>query len=190
LDHGDVTKLLLDLRAGKPEAMASLMPLVYRELRRLAAHFMKEERGDHTLQATALVHEAYIRLVAEPDRNWQNRSQFFAVAGHAMRRVLVDHARANLAQKRGQGQVHLDLEEARAQAVPEPPHILALDDVLQRFEQIDPRASRVVELRWFVGLSVTEAAEAMGVSEKTVQRDWDFAKAWLQSALDEPTRSK
>lgn len=180
----NLTHLLIEMRAGKADAMTRLMPLVYRELRRLAAHYMREERPDHTLQPTALVHEAYLRLVGQPDRNWQNRGHFFAVAAQAMRAILVDYARANLAEKRGGGRVHVKLEDALTLKGSEPRHLLALDDVLERLKQIDPRASKVVELRWFVGLEVSEVGQVMGISEKTVRRDWNFAKAWLQAKLD------
>ena len=187
-DADNITYLLLELRAGNADALTRLLPVVYRELRRLAGHYMRQERPDHTLQPTALVHEAYLRLVGQPDRNWQNRAHFFAVAAQAMRTVLVDHARANLAQKRGGAQVHIELSDALKLKAPEPQTLLVLDEILQRLEQIDPRASRVVELRWFVGLSVKEAAHVMGISEKTVRRDWDFAKAWLQAELDRKSR--
>jgi RNA polymerase sigma-70 factor, ECF subfamily len=120
-DAGDITNLLLDVRAGNVDAMARLMPIVYRELRRLAANYMRQERPDHTLQPTALVHEAYLRLVGQTERNWQNRVHFFAVAAQAMRTVLIDHARANLAGKRGGGQVHIELDHALNTAAPEPP---------------------------------------------------------------------
>jgi len=145
---------------------------------------MQRERGNHTLQPTALVHEAYLRLVAQPERNWQNRAQFFAVAAQSMRTVLIDHARANLAQKRGGAEVHVELTDALNLPQPQPEGLLVLDRALQRLEGIDARAARVVELRWFVGLSVDEAAHALGVSEKSVRRDWNFAKAWLQAELD------
>ena len=186
LSDANITTLLLELKAGNAEAMTRLMPVVYRELRRLAAHYMKQERSDHTLQPTALVHEAYLRLIAQPDRNWQNRAHFFAVAAQAMRTVLIDHARANLAKKRGGAKVHVEFGDALT--VPaEPRYVLTLNEVLKRLEQIDPRASRVVELRWFVGLSVKEASAVMRISEKTVRRDWNFAKAWLQAELDDET---
>ena len=180
----NITQLLLELRAGNADAMARLMPIVYRELRRLAAHYMRQECPDHTLQPTALVHEAYLRLVRQTDRNWQNRAHFFAVAAQAMRTVLVDHARANLARKRGGGQVHVELDHALRVIAPEPRAVLLLDEALKRLEEIDQRAFRVVELRWFVGLRVEEAAHVMGISEKTVRRDWNFAKAWLQADLE------
>jgi RNA polymerase sigma factor (TIGR02999 family) len=186
LSDANITTLLLELKAGNAEAMTRLMPVVYRELRRLAAHYMKQERSDHTLQPTALVHEAYLRLIAQPDRNWQNRAHFLAVAAQAMRAVLIDYARAHLAKKRGGGKLQVELGDALT--VPaEPQYVLTLNEALKRLEQIDSRASRVVELRWFVGLSVKEAADVMGVSEKTVRRDWNFAKAWLQAELDEET---
>jgi RNA polymerase sigma-70 factor, ECF subfamily len=168
--------------------MTRLMPIVYRELRRLAAHYMRQERAEHTLQPTALVHEAYLRLVGQTDRNWQNRAHFFAVAAQAMRTVLIDYARANLARKRGGGQVQVELDQALNTAAPQPQAVLALDGALRRLEDIDQRASRVVELRWFVGLSVEEAAHVMGISEKTVRREWNFAKAWLQAELDRKGR--
>ncbi|MEO8100076.1 MAG: sigma-70 family RNA polymerase sigma factor [Acidobacteriota bacterium] len=181
----NITRLLLELRAGDSNALARLMPRVYGELRRLAAHYMQQERKDHTLQPTALVNEAYLRLVGQADRNWQNRGHFFAVAAQAMRGVLVDYARANLAQKRRGGQIRIELNDAELQlGLPDPQYFLALDDLLTRLEGIDLRASRVVELRWFVGHSVEETAQVLGVSEKTVRRDWNFAKAWLQAELD------
>jgi RNA polymerase sigma factor (TIGR02999 family) len=180
----NITQLLLEVKAGNADAMTRLMPIVYRELRRLAGHYFRQERPGHTLQPTALVHEAYLRLVGQTDRNWQNRAHFFAVAAQTMRGVLVDHARANLARKRGGRQVHVELDHSLNLAAPKPQAILVLDETLKRLEQIDPRASRVVELRWFVGLSVEEAAHVMGISEKTVRRDWNFAKAWLQTELD------
>jgi RNA polymerase sigma factor (TIGR02999 family) len=187
-DAGDITHLLLDLRAGNADAMTRLMPIVYRELRRLAAHYMRQERAEHTLQPTALVHEAYLRLVGQTDRNWQNRAHFFAVAAQAMRTVLIDHARANLARKRGGEQVQVELGQALNTAAPEPQAVLALDEALRRLQDVDQRAARVVELRWFVGLSVEEAAHVMGISEKTVRREWNFAKAWLQAELERKGR--
>jgi len=183
-DGPKVTQLLLDLQAGHAGAMTRLVPVVYRELRRLAAYYMQQERADHTLQPTALVHEVYLRLVGQMDRSWQNRAHFFAVAAHAMRGVLVDHARANLAQKRGEGTVHVELGEVLKLASPQPADVLLLNELLCRLEEIDARASRVVELRWFVGLSVEEVGHVLGTSEKTVRRDWTFAKAWLQAELD------
>jgi RNA polymerase sigma-70 factor, ECF subfamily len=185
----DVTYLLQELRAGKADVMSRLMPVVYRELRRLAAHYMKQERPDHTLQATALVHEAYLRLVGQTHRNWQNRAQFFAVAASTMRAVLIDHARANLAQKRGRQQAHVEIGDALSVASPASGYVIELDRALKRLEEIDRRASRVVELRWFVGLDVKEVAHVMEISEATVRRDWNFAKAWLQTELDAQHKS-
>lgn len=180
----EVTQLLGDLREGDREALAKLLPIVYGERRRLAAHYMRQERPDHTLQPTALVHEAYLRLVGQRGRNWQNRAHFFAVAAQLMRTILVDHARANLAQKRGGRHVHLQLEDAPTVATPRPETFLALDEALARLGAMDERAARVVELRWFVGLSNEEVAAVMGISEITVRREWSFAKAWLQTELE------
>jgi RNA polymerase sigma factor (TIGR02999 family) len=180
----EITRLLLELRAGNTEAMSRLIPMVYRELRHLAAHYMREERGNHTLQPTALVHEVYLRLVSQTERDWQNRAHFFAVAAQSMRTVLIDHARASLAQKRGGAEVHVELTDALKLPQPQPEGLLAMDEALQRLEAIDARAARVVELRWFVGLSVDEAAHVLDVSEKSVRRDWNFAKAWLQAELE------
>ncbi len=186
----NITHLLLKLREGDSKAMAQIVPRVYGELRRLAAHYMRLEKGNHTLQPTALVHEAYLRLVGQEDRNWQNRGHFFAVAAQAMRNVLVDYARANLAQKRGGNQIRIDVTDAEVQlGLPDPEYVLTLNDVLKRLEEIDPRASRIVELRWFAGHSVEETARILEVSEKTVRRDWTFAKAWLQAELDTNTPS-
>jgi RNA polymerase sigma factor (TIGR02999 family) len=180
----NITSLLLELKGGNPDAMARLMPVVYVELRRLAAHYMREERPDHTLQPTALVHEAYLHLVAQTERNWQNRAHFFAVAANAMRLILIDHARANLTAKRGGQHAHVELDQAPGSAGAEPRTVLALNEALERLEKIDQRASRVVELRWFVGLTVEEVGHVMGISEKTVRREWNFAKAWLQAELE------
>jgi len=180
----NITFLLKKLRDGDADVINRLMPLVYRELRRLAAHYMKQERPDHTLQATALVHEAYLRLVDQPHRNWQNRAHFFAIAASTMRTVLVDHARAKLTEKRGKGEVHLEIEKVLDVPAHKPEYLLTLDEALKELEQIDPRASHVVELRWFVGMEVREVAHVMEISEATVRRDWNFAKAWLQTELE------
>jgi RNA polymerase sigma factor (TIGR02999 family) len=146
---------------------------------------MKQERGNHTLQPTALVHEAYLRLVRQVDRNWQNRGHFFAVAAQAMRGVLVDYARANLARKRGGDQIHIELHDpALNLGSPDPEYFLLLDELLTRLQEIDPRAARIVELRWFAGHSVEETAQVLAISEKTVRRDWSFAKAWLEAELE------
>ena len=165
------------------DAAASLMPLVYAELRRLARQYLQRERGDHTLQPTALVHEAYLRFAGQKQAQWKNRSQFFAVASQLMRRILVDHARAHRAEKRGGDLQRIELNEGLLQPEERAANLLALDDALTELATIDARKSRVVELRFFGGLTVEETAEAMGLNSATVRRDWTFAKAWLHRAL-------
>lgn len=175
----DVTQLLADWSGGSQEALDQLMPLVYDELRRLANHYLAQERPDHTLQPTALVHEAYLRLVETRNRNFRSRAYFFGIASQLMRRVLVDHARKHRAAVRGGGMKKLSLDEAIA--LPNEPDLdlLALDDALNTLAAIDPRQSRIVELRFFGGLSVEETAEVLGVSAATIKRDWSWAKTWL-----------
>jgi RNA polymerase sigma factor (TIGR02999 family) len=155
------------------------MPLVYEELRRIAAHYLRNERQEHTLQTSALVNEAYLRLVDHENIEWQNRAHFFGVAAQAMRRVLVDYARSRNYQKRGGGARQVSLDEAVTVAEEHAAEMIALDDALRELAKIDERKCRVVELRYFGGLSVEETAEALGVSIQTVGRDWSTAKAWL-----------
>ena len=176
---GDVTSFLAALQNAAPFASARLMPLVYDELHRLARHQMRNERPDHTLQATALVHEAYLRLVSQSDRTWQNRAHFIGVAAQVMRRILIDHARAHRATKREGMLQRVPLEEPLLFTEQQSEELLALNEALERLAQIDARQSRVVELRFFGGLTVEETAEALGMSSKTVKRDWNVARAWL-----------
>jgi RNA polymerase sigma-70 factor (ECF subfamily) len=176
---GDVTKFLVDLQNAAPDASSQLIPLVYDELHRLARHQMRNERSDHTLQATALVHEAYLRLVNQSDRTWQNRAHFIGVAAQVMRRILVDYARARRATKREGMLQRVPLEEPLLFTEQQSEELLALNDALERLAQIDARQSRVVELRFFGGLTVDETAESLGMSSKTVKRDWSVARAWL-----------
>jgi RNA polymerase sigma-70 factor (ECF subfamily) len=176
---GDVTQFLDDLQNGRPDVASQLMPLVYDELHRVARHQMRHERGDHTLQATALVHEAYLRLVHQPERTWQNRAHFIGVAACAMRRILVDHARARQTAKRGSAAQRVPLEEPLLLTDEQPDDLVALDEALERLARLDARQGRVVELRFFGGLTVEETAEALGISPKTVKRDWSVARAWL-----------
>ena len=159
------------------------MPLVYQELRRLAQHYLRGERPDHTLQATALVHEAYLRLIDQNRVSWQNRAHFCAVAAQLMRRVLLQHARAHQAAKRGGGMQKLYLDETRELVQSRAPDLIALDDALQNLARIHPREGQVVELKFFGGMEVNEIAEVLNVSSKTVLRDWQFAKLWLCRAL-------
>ena len=168
---------------NKASTIDELLPLVYKELRRLAAFYLRQERSDHTLQATALVHEAYLRLVDQKNISWQNRSQFFAMAAQMMRRILVDYAKSHHRQKRGGHQHKISLDEALTLSQERAANLIALDDTLKRLAQLYPRKSQVVELRYFGGLSVEEAAEVLGISKPTVMRDWDFAKAWLYQEL-------
>jgi RNA polymerase sigma-70 factor (ECF subfamily) len=180
------TALLLAWNRGEPDALDALLPLVYAELRRLAAGYMKRERDGHTLQATALVNEAYLRLIEVRQVQWQNRAHFFAMAARLMRRILVDAARARGSDKRGAGAPVISLDEALV--IPSGPNgpaadLVALDDALTALATVDLRKSRVVELRFFGGLSIDETAEALQVSRDTVKRDWKIAKLWLLREL-------
>jgi RNA polymerase sigma factor (TIGR02999 family) len=178
-----VTELLLAWGGGDQGAFDNLLPLIYGELRRLAAHYLRGERPDHTLQPTALVHEAYLRLVGQTGTSWQNRAHFFGAAAQVMRRILVDQARQYQASKRGGGEHKVTLAEGVALARERDVNLLALEEALTRLEGIAPEQCRVVELRFFGGLSIDEAAEVMGVSEATVTRQWRAARAWLRREL-------
>ncbi|MBL8172222.1 MAG: sigma-70 family RNA polymerase sigma factor [Acidobacteria bacterium] len=181
----EVTQLLRDWRNGNQAAMDQLMPLVYDELRRMADYYLRGERRNHTLQTSALVHEAYLKLVDYDAVDWQNRAHFFGAAAQAMRRILVDHARTRNYAKRGGGALKVSLEEA-AEVVEERAYeLVALDDALNDLARIDLRKSRVVELRYFGGLSVEETAEVLGISTVTVVRDWNMAKMWLLRAMSQ-----
>jgi RNA polymerase sigma factor (TIGR02999 family) len=175
----DVTQLLVAWSDGDREALDKLTPLVYDELRRLAHHYMSHERAGHTLQTTALVNEAYLRLVDQKEVRWQNRAQFFGLAAQVMRHILVDHARSQTRAKRGGGAIVVPLDEAAVLTPERAADLVALDDALQLFAKEYPRKSQVVELRYFGGLSVEETAEVLKVSPVTVMRDWNVAKAWL-----------
>lgn len=179
----DVTRLLLDWSNGDKAALDELMPAVYDELRHLAAHYLNRERSNHTLQPTALVHEAYLKLVDESRVDWQNRAHFFAAAARMMRHILVDHARAHNAAKRGGGNLKVTLNEAVAAFATPDLDLLALDDALNELSELDPQQSRVVELRYFGGLSIEDTAAVLGISPATVKRDWMTAKAWLRRCL-------
>jgi len=178
-----VTELLQGWRAGDREALDALLPLIYDELHRLAHHHLRNERSDHTLRSTALVHEAYFRLVGQDFPQWQSRSHFFAVAAQLMRQILVDYARRRGASKRGSGVCMLTLDDAVALPQRKDLDIVALDDALNTLSEIDPRQSRVVELRFFAGLSLEETSEVMGIATATVQRDWTAARAWLHREI-------
>jgi len=179
-NHDEVTALLAEMKGHDSQALAKLVPLVYRELKGLAAHFLQEERHGHTLQPTALVHEVYLRLSAQ-NAKWQNRAHFMAVAGQLMRRILVDYARQRVASKRGGHDQRFELEECDiAVNVEQSEEILAIDECLERLAQLDSQQARVVEMRYFAGMTVEETAEALSISPRTVKREWAMAKAWLR----------
>jgi RNA polymerase sigma factor (TIGR02999 family) len=178
-----VTRLLREAQAGDRAALDELLPLVYRELRRLAARHLSDERPGHTLQPTALVHEVYLKLVDQHSVDWRNRAHFFSIAAELMRRVLVNHAVGRRAQKRGSGATLLSLEEADSLAGARGLDVELLDEALRRLAEFSPAQARLVELRFFAGLTNEEVAEVLGVSDSTVKREWRSAKAWLAAQL-------
>jgi RNA polymerase sigma factor (TIGR02999 family) len=178
-----VTQLLAEWNHGDNAALVELTPLVYEELRRLAHHFMEGQRSDHTLQTTALVDEAYLRLADQTKPRWQNRAHFFAVAARAMRQILVNYAKSSRAQKRGGGALKVELDEAAIVSPEQSQAIVDLHEALERLGTLDSRKARVVELKYFGGLNHDEIAEVMKISSVTVRRDWVFAKAWLYTEL-------
>ena len=183
-ERGQVTDLLIRFRQGDRLAEAELIPLVYHELRRLASRYLNRERGDHTLQPTALVHEAFIRMVNEDQPPWQNRAHFFGVAARLMRQILVDHARRRQSLKRGGSRERTDLDEEFRMYSPEKSaDLLALDEALARLAYQDERQSRVVEMEYFVGLDIDDIAKVLDISPRTVKRDWTMAKAWLHQEM-------
>lgn len=178
-----VTELLGQWSHGDDAALAELTPLVYEELRRLAHHFMEGQRTDHTLQTTALVNEAYLRLADQTNPHWQNRAHFFAVAARAMRQIVVDYARSQHARKRGGGALKIELDEAAIVSPEQSKEIVDLHEALERLAALDSRKAQVVELKYFGGLNYDEMAEVLKISRVTVRRDWDFARAWLHTEL-------
>jgi RNA polymerase sigma factor (TIGR02999 family) len=180
---GPVTRLLLDWSDGDERARDEMLPLVYDELRRLAALYLQRERHDHTLQPTALVHEAYLRLIDQRRVNWKNRAQFVGLAAVMMRRILVNHARDRTAGKRGGGMQRVPLTDADEPGGPPDVDVIALHDALDRLCAIDSRKSRIVELKFFGGLTTSEIAEVLQLSPATIERDWSFARAWLYDAI-------
>ena|SRR5258707_6721256 len=178
-----VTALLLDWSDGNKESLDKLIPVVYHELRRQAARHLRRERREHTLQTTGLIHEAYLRLIDQKNVRWQNRAHFFGIAAKLMRQILVDHARKNQAAKRGGMDIKLSLEEATLISKGRDMNLMALDEALTRLATIDPRKGRVVELRYFGGLTMEETAEVLEVSLATAKHDWSMAKAWLRREL-------
>ncbi len=174
-----ITQLLIEWGKGDREAMEKMLPLVYAELRRIAANRLRAERPGHTLQPTALVHEAYLRLVEQQSVNWKNRAQFFGIAAEMMRRILINHALNKKADKRGGGAVKVSLSAVDVAAKEEGANLLALDEALKKLATFDERRSRIVELKFFGGLSIEEIAEVLGVSDATVVREWSLARSWL-----------
>jgi RNA polymerase sigma factor (TIGR02999 family) len=179
----EVTQLLIDWSRGDQAALDSLMPLVYEELRRMANRYMRRERVGHTLQTTALINEAYLRLIEQQHVQWHSRAHFFAIAAQLMRRILVDYARSHTRAKRGGGALRVSMNEATVSSPERGVELIALDDALQRLAVIDPRKSQVVELRFFGGLSIEDAAAVLKVTPMTVVRDWKTAKAWLHREI-------
>jgi len=177
--RSDITQWLAVCREGDTEALEKLLPIIYDELHRQAVRAFSRERAGHTLQPTALVNEVYLRMADQHEMKWQNRAQFFGIAAQMMRRILVSHARARHAVKRGGGETRITFEEGVAVAPERDVNLLAIDEALTRLETVDPEKSRMVELRFFSGLSIEETAEVMGVSPRTIDRQWQTAKAWL-----------
>lgn len=181
----NVTELLVDWSKGDQKALDKLMPLVYSELRRLAGNYLRRERQNHTLQPTALVNEAYLKLIDQRRAKWQNRAQFYGVAAQLMRRILVDHARADQAAKRGgSDQQRLSITSAGELSEKPDTDILALHEALNELSEMDPQQGRIVELKFFGGLSIEETAEVLGIGHATVERDWKMARAWLRRKLE------
>ena len=181
---GEVTRLLQDCSEGNRDALDKLLPLVYNELRRLAHSYLSHERPDHTLQTTALVHEAYLKLIDQRSVNWQNRAQFFAISAQAMRRILLDNARRHTAAKRGSGGQKISLDEvATLSGDSANESLIALDLALQKLERIDEAQSKIVELRYFGGLTIEETAEVLKISPSSIQREWTVARAWLYKTI-------
>ena len=192
MEHGrpsDVTRLLQEWRDGNRDSLDALLPLVYKELRRLAHAHLRHERPDHTLQSAALVNEAYLRLVGLDTPQWESRTHFFAIAARLMRQVLVDYARRHQADKRGGGAYKVSLEAANDISRREDVDVVALDDALEALARIDARQSRVVELRFFCGLSLQEISLALDIAPATVQRDWTAARAWLYREMSKNSRT-
>jgi RNA polymerase sigma factor (TIGR02999 family) len=185
LSPQEVTQLLSDWGKGDRSALDKLFPLVQSELRRIAQRQMSQERPGHTLQATALVNEAYLKLAGQQGFDWHNRAHFFAVCAQVMRHILIDHARAHARDKRGGGAIQVSLNEALVVAEDQAAHFIALDDALRVLESLDPQKGKIIELRYFGGLSIEEAAEVLHISPRTVRREWQRAKAWLYRMMTE-----
>ena len=182
----DVTRILNAMERGDAKTSEELLPVVYQELRRMAAHKMANEPAGHTLQPTALVHEAWLKLVDSPNQSWQNRAHFFGAAAEAMRRLLIARARRKGRQRRGSGAVHLDLDELEIASPAPDDQLLALNEALDRFAALEPQQAELVKLRYFVGLKIEEAADVLGISVTTAKRWWAYARAWLFHEMTTP----
>jgi RNA polymerase sigma factor (TIGR02999 family) len=182
----NLTRILTAIEQGSPKASEELLPLVYNELRRMAAHKMFNEPAGHTLQPTALVHEAWLKLVAPPAQSWQNRAHFFGAAAEAMRRILIARARRKQTQRRGANAAHLSAEEIEIASPAPDDQLLALDEALDRFAALEPQQAELIKLRYFVGLKIEEAAAILGISEATAKRWWAYSRAWLYNEM-QPT---
>ena len=182
----EVTRILTAIEQGNPQASEELLPLVYYELRRLAAHKMSTEPPGHTLQPTALVHEAWLKLVDSPAHSWQTRAHIFGAAAEAMRRILIGRARRNQTHRRGAGAAHIDVDEIEIAGPASDDQLLALNEALDRFAMLEPQQAELVKLRYFVGLTIDETAEVLGVSEATAKRWWAYARAWLFKEVSAP----
>jgi RNA polymerase sigma factor (TIGR02999 family) len=188
-DPGEITEILGRVANGDSRAYDQLLPKVYDQLRALAAHYMQAERQGHSLQPTELVHEAFLKLAGQTEVEWQSRTHFYAIAAQAMRRVLVDHARARLRQKRGGGMPNVSLEETISIAGEPPLDLLALDEALSQLAEEDPRKVRVVELLYFGGLTAEEAGQVLGLSARTIERDWAYSRTWIFAKLGKAERT-
>ena len=182
----EVTRILTAIEQGDAKSTDELLPLVYNELRRMAAHKMANEPAGHTLQPTALVHEAWLQLVDSPNQSWQNRAHFFGAAAEAMRRLLIARARRKHTQRRGSGAAHFDVDELEIASPAPDDQLLALNDALDRFAKLEPQQAELVKLRYFVGLKIEEAAEVLGISPATAKRWWAYARAWLFNEISQP----
>lgn len=180
-----ITRLLNDYSDGNKQLLVEILPLVYNELRRISSRYLREEHRNHTFQTTELVHEAYLKLIGNENISWESRAHFFGIAARSMRQILVDHARKRNAVKRGSGDKKLSLEEAATITAENDEQILALDGALNKLETLDERSGKIVEMRFFSGLTLEETAEALKISTSTAKRDWNFAKAWLYREISE-----
>ena len=183
IEPGDVTRILFEVKKGSREAQDRLIPLVYKELRRIAGAHLRREAAQHSLQPTALVHEAYLRLIDIKQVDWHSRAHFFSIASNAMRRILVDHARAGLASKRGGRAETICVDESVLPAATRAPEVLALDHALDELARLDQRQAKIIEMRFFAGMTEEETGDVLGISVRTVKRDWRVAKAWLFKEL-------